>query len=37
LKGKEISDLISQMRNASIYVNVHTDEFKDGVIRGQIG
>jgi CHRD domain len=37
LKGKEISDLISQMRNSSIYVNVHTDEFKDGVIRGQIG
>ena len=37
LKGKEISDLISQMRNASIYVNVHTDEFKDGAIRGQIG
>jgi CHRD domain-containing protein len=37
LKGKEISDLISQMRNASIYVNVQTDEFKDGAIRGQIG
>ena len=37
LKGKEISDLISQMRNASIYVNVHTDEYKDGAIRGQIG
>jgi hypothetical protein len=37
LKGKEVSDLISQMRNASIYVNVHTDEYKDGAIRGQIG
>jgi CHRD domain len=37
LKGKEVSDLISLMRNASIYVNVHTDEFKDGAIRGQIG
>lgn len=37
LKGKEISDLISRMKNASIYVNVHTDEYKDGVIRGQIG
>lgn len=37
LKGKEVSDLISRMKNASIYVNVHTDEYKDGVIRGQIG
>jgi hypothetical protein len=37
LKGKEISDLINRMRNASIYVNVHTDEYKDGAIRGQIG
>jgi hypothetical protein len=37
LKGKEISDLVSRMKNASIYVNVHTDEYKDGVIRGQIG
>jgi CHRD domain-containing protein len=37
LKGKEISDLISQMRNSSIYVNVHTDEYRDGAIRGQIG
>jgi hypothetical protein len=37
LKGKEVSDLINRMRNASIYVNVHTDEYKDGAIRGQIG
>lgn len=37
LKGKEVSDLISQMKNSSIYVNVHTDEYKDGAIRGQIG
>ena len=37
LKGKEISDLVTRMKNSSIYVNVHTDEFKDGVIRGQIG
>jgi hypothetical protein len=37
LKGKEISDLINRMRNSSIYVNVHTDEYKDGAIRGQIG
>jgi CHRD domain len=37
LKGKEIPVLVTKMRNASIYVNVHTDEFKDGIIRGQIG
>ena len=36
-KGKEVSDLISQMKNSSIYVNVHTDEYKNGAIRGQIG
>ena len=37
LKGKEVSDLVSLMRNGSVYVNVHTNEYKDGVIRGQIG
>jgi hypothetical protein len=37
LKDKEISDLISLMRNSSAYVNVHTEEYKDGAIRGQIG
>jgi CHRD domain len=37
LKDKEISDLISLMRNSSTYVNVHTEEYKDGAIRGQIG
>ena len=36
LKDKEVSELVSLMRNASVYVNVHTDEYKDGVIRGQI-
>lgn len=36
-KGKEVSDLISRMKNSSIYVNVPTDEYKDGAIRGQIG
>jgi hypothetical protein len=36
LKGKD-SDLISLMRNSSTYVNVHTEEYKDGAIRGQIG
>jgi len=37
LKDKKVSDLVSLMRNASVYVNVHTDEYKDGIIRGQIG
>jgi CHRD domain len=37
LKDKEISDLISLMRNSSTYVNVHSEEYKDGAIRGQIG
>lgn len=37
LEGKEVSDLVSLMRNGSAYVNVHTNEYKDGVIRGQIG
>ena len=37
LDGKEVSDLVSLMRNGSAYVNVHTNEYKDGVIRGQIG
>jgi len=37
LKDKQISDLITLMRNSSTYVNVHTEEYKDGAIRGQIG
>jgi CHRD domain len=37
LEGKEVSDLVSLMRNGSAYVNVHTNEYKDGIIRGQIG
>jgi hypothetical protein len=37
LKDKEISDLVSLMRNSSTYVNVHTEEYRDGAIRGQIG
>lgn len=37
LKGKSISDLISLFDTASAYVNVHTQSFPDGEIRGQIG
>jgi hypothetical protein len=36
LKGKELSELVSLMSDGNVYVNVHTDEFKNGAIRGQI-
>lgn len=36
LEGKEISDLVSLMNNGSAYVNVHTEIYPDGAIRGQI-
>ena len=37
LKGKSISDLVNLMDDSSAYVNVHTQSFPDGEIRGQIG
>lgn len=36
LKGKSISDLIDLFNKASAYVNVHTETFPDGEIRGQM-
>ena len=36
LKGKSISDLVSLIDKSSAYVNVHTESFPDGEIRGQI-
>ncbi len=36
LKGKEISDLVSLMGDGNSYVNVHTDKYQKGAIRGQI-
>ena len=36
LKGKEISDLVSLMSDGSAYVNVHTDKYPEGAIRGQV-
>jgi hypothetical protein len=36
LQGKDIADLVSLMSNGSAYVNVHTDKYPKGAIRGQI-
>jgi hypothetical protein len=36
MQGKEISDLITLMGNGSTYVNIHTDKYPKGAIRGQI-
>ena len=36
MQGKEISDLITLMGNGNAYVNIHTDKYPKGAIRGQI-
>ena len=36
LEDKEISDLVGLMSDTNAYVNVHTDKYPDGAIRGQI-
>jgi hypothetical protein len=36
LEDEEISDLVSLMSDGNAYVNVHTDIYPDGAIRGQI-
>lgn len=36
LEGKEFSELVSLMSDGTVYVNVHTAEFQNGEIRGQI-
>lgn len=36
LAGKELSELVGLMSDGIVYVNVHTAEFQDGAIRGQI-
>ncbi|MGB8102055.1 MAG: CHRD domain-containing protein [Nitrososphaeraceae archaeon] len=36
LKNKELTDLVSLMSEGNAYVNVHTDKYPDGAIRGQI-
>ena len=36
LEGKPLSDLINMMENEETYVNVHTERYMNGEIRGQI-
>lgn len=36
MKGKDITDLVTAMKNGTTYVNVHTTDFPDGEIRGQL-
>lgn len=36
LDGNQTEDLVAHMSNGSAYVNIHTDEYKNGAIRGQI-
>ena len=36
LEGFPIDELIGQMLDGNIYVNVHTDQFPAGEIRGQV-
>ncbi len=36
LKGKTVEDLIEMIQRGDAYVNVHTEKYPDGEIRGQI-
>jgi hypothetical protein len=36
LAGKVLSELVSLMSDGIVYVNVHTGEFQNGAVRGQI-
>jgi hypothetical protein len=36
LSGKTLSDLISLIHNGEAYVNVHTEQYPNGEIRGQL-
>ncbi len=36
LSGKTVEDLVKDIRGGELYVNVHTDKYPDGEIRGQL-
>ena len=36
LKGKAVSDLVAAIKDGKAYVNVHSTDFPDGEIRGQL-
>lgn len=36
LAGKSVGDIVALIRSGGTYVNVHTDKFPDGEVRGQI-
>jgi hypothetical protein len=36
MKGKDVTDLVTAIKNGTMYVNVHTTDFPDGEIRGQL-
>jgi len=36
MKGKEVTDLVTAIKNGTTYVNVHTTDFPNGEIRGQL-
>ena len=36
IKGKSINDLVQMMNNTQTYVNIHTEQYPNGEIRGQI-
>lgn len=36
MKGKAVSDLMGAIKNGTTYINVHSTDFPDGEIRGQL-
>ena len=36
MKGKNVTDLVTAIKNGTTYINVHTTDFPDGEIRGQL-
>jgi hypothetical protein len=36
MKGKSVTDLVSAIKNGTAYINVHSTDFPDGEIRGQL-